>query len=70
MRIWWKIQLRMNYKAFDDEDIVSSIMKNVFTEHPETDGIFASDDMMAACLFAGCKRIEHTCTQPIKGRRI
>lgn len=35
---------------FDEEDIVLSIRK-ILTERPETDGIFASDDLMAAaCL--------------------
>jgi len=37
-------------KALDDEDSIA-IVKSIFEEHPETDGIFASDDMIAAsCL--------------------
>ncbi|WP_208585687.1 LacI family DNA-binding transcriptional regulator [Gracilibacillus suaedae] len=35
---------------FDEEEIIQTI-KKIFNEHPETDGIFASDDLMAAsCL--------------------
>lgn len=37
-------------KALDHEDSIA-IMRRIFKEHPETDGIFASDDMIAAsCL--------------------
>lgn len=37
-------------KALDHEESIA-IMRRIFTEHPETDGIFASDDMIAAsCL--------------------
>ncbi len=37
-------------KALDHEDSIA-IMRRIFMEHPETDGIFASDDMIAAsCL--------------------
>lgn len=33
---------------FNEEEIIRTI-KKIFYEHPQTDGIFASDDMMAAC---------------------
>ena len=37
-------------KALDHEESIA-IMRSIFTEYPETDGIFASDDMIAAsCL--------------------
>jgi LacI family transcriptional regulator, sucrose operon repressor len=37
-------------KALDHEESIA-IMRMIFTEHPDTDGIFASDDMIAAsCL--------------------
>lgn len=52
-------------KPFDEEEQIL-IIKKIFEEHPETDGIFASDDMIAASCLKVARELQINVPEQLK----